>query len=133
MKNTRFFLSVLIIIFTLNLSAQEKKEYDFRTSPIGNKLQSEVGKDFRYVAFVIKGIKTPAQKQVLKKFLRKNPNFKRVSINTVNEFHGFINKKLSAQDVREILLSQGLDFRFDRYKFKGCYLNEQFEQNHLKK
>jgi len=133
MKKIKLIIGVFILLFTLNLSAQEKKEYDFRTSPIGNKLQSEVGKDFRYVAFVIKGIKTPAQKQVLKNILRKNPNFKRVSINTVNEFHGFINKKLSAQDVRQILLSQGFDFRFDKYKFKGCYLNEQFKQNHPKK
>jgi len=127
MKNTRFLLSALVIILTLSLSAQ-KQTYEFRTSPVSSKSQAEVGKDYYYVSFVIKGIKNEAQKKILQKSFSSNPQFKKVSINKVNEFHGFIHKSLDAHKVREILLAQGFDFKFDRYKFKGCYLNEQLKQ-----
>jgi len=127
MKKTRFLLSGLIILLTLNLSAQTKS-YEFRTSPVGKKEQATVGNNFYYVSFNIKYVKNDMQKESLIQFLTKNPNFKKVQINSANEFHGFINKKLNAKDVREILLSQNTDFKFDRYKFKGCYRNEELKQ-----
>jgi len=46
----------------------------------------------------------------------------------VNEFHGYVKKTMHAKDVRPLLLSQGVDFKFDQYKFKGCFRNEQLKQ-----
>jgi len=61
MKNTRFFLSGLVILLTLNLSAQTKS-YEFRTSPVGKKEQAAVGNNFYYVSFNIKYVKNDSAK-----------------------------------------------------------------------
>ena len=127
MRKIKFLGALLVVFLTLNLSAQ-KQTYEFRTSSVGGKLQSEVGENYRYIGFVIKDIKNDIQKKTLQKALSSNPLFKKVSINSVNEFHGFIHKSLKAQDVRKILLKQGVDFKFDRYKFEGCFANEQLKQ-----
>jgi len=120
-------LGVLGLLLVLNVSAQ-KQGYEFRTFPVNDKLQTEIGKDYRFVGFVVKGIKTEAQKQALQKSLSSNSQFKKVRINGVNEFHGFIQKDLKAVDVRKILQSQGFDFVFDKYKFKGDIMQEQYNQ-----
>jgi len=131
MKNIQFLLSGIIIFLTLSLSAQQRT-YEFKTSSVGEKLQSEVGSDFRFVSFNVKGIENNTQQKALLKTLEANTNFKRVSMNANHEFHGFINKELKAKDVRKILLAQGLDFKFDSHKFKGCYSNEQLKQEFKK-
>ena len=130
MKKLSILLGMLLFL-SFHLSAQ-KQSYTFRTSPVGGKLQSEIGKDYRFVGFVIQGIRNDIQKKTLQKALSSNPLFKRVSINSVNEFHGFIHNSLDAHKVRTILLAQGVDFKFDRFKFKGCYLNEELSQKHKK-
>jgi len=127
MKTLQFLIIGFILLTTLSLSAQ-KQTYEFRTSSVGGKLQSEVGKDYRYVGFVIKDIKNNIQKEALQKALSSNSLFQKIQINSVNEFHGFIHKSLKAQDVRKILLKQGVDFEFDQYKFKGLYRAEQLKQ-----
>ena len=129
----RKLLISISIIVSINSIFAQTATYDFRSYPVNSKLQAQVGPNFRYVAFVIKGIKTAAQKQTLKTFLSHNPNFKHFSINAVNEFHGFVNNQLKASDVRQILISQGFDFRFDKYKFTGCYLKEQLKSDYPKK
>jgi len=114
-------------MLTLNLSAQ-MQAYEFKTAPVGEKLQYEVGSEFQFVSFNIKDIKTSAQKVVLVKLLESNSNFKQVRISNSHEFHGFINKQLKAKDVREILIAQSVDFVFDKHKFKGNFMKEQRNQ-----
>jgi len=131
MKRVQFLLSVLGFLLVLNASAQ-KQGYEFRTSSVSAKSQLEVGQDYRYVEFVIKDLKTPMQKQALQKVLSANPQIKKGSINSVNEFHGFIHKDLKATDVRKILQAEGCDFKFDDNKFKGRFVNEELRQNFKK-
>ena len=128
MKKIQFLLSGLIIMLTLNLSAQNPPSYEFRASSVNSKLQSEVGQNYYYVGFVIQGIKNTVHKKALLQYLSSLPQFKKININEVNEFHGFIDKDLKAKDVREILRSQNVDFKFDKYKFKGLYQAEQLKQ-----
>jgi len=115
-------------MLTLSLSAQNPPSYEFRASSVNSKLQSEVGQNYYYVGFVIQGIKNTVHKKALLQYLSSLPQFKKININEVNEFHGFIDKGLKAKDVREILRSQNVDFRFDKYKFKGLYQAEQLKQ-----
>jgi len=127
MKTSQFLIIGFILFLTLNLSAQ-KQTYEFRTSPIKGKSQTEVGKDYRFVGFVIKGIKNDIQKKALQKTLSSNSKFKNVKINVVNEFHGYIHNSLKATDVRKILQAEGVDFKFDQYKFKSYHHKESLKR-----
>jgi len=131
MKKTELILLGFMILLSLSVFSQAK-DYEFKTRPVGEKLQYEVGSDFQFVSFNIKGIKTSSQKLALVNLLESNSNFKRVRISNSHEFHGFIHKSLKAQDVRGILLAQGFDFKFDKYKFKGNFINEQQLKKALK-
>ena len=125
----RELIILTMILISLASFSQEKSSYEFKTTTVVNKKsRSATEKDFYFVSFNIKYIKTPEQRNTLINKLESDSNFKQVKINTGNEFHGFIHNTLDAHKVREILLSYGVDFEFDKYKFKGCYMNEQLKQ-----
>jgi hypothetical protein len=128
----KYLLSLLMVFLgsSLLVQAQETYSYDFKSYPTKQnaKIKSSVGSDYYFVGFGIKGIKNDLQKKALERYFNANPNFKEVHINSVNEFHGYVKKTMHAKDVRPLLLSQGVDFKFDRYKFKGCYFKVAHQQ-----
>jgi len=126
-----FLLALAVLLMAEPVFSQEKKHsYDFKSYPAKQnaKIKSSVGSDYYFVGFGIKGIKNGLQKKALERYFNANPNFKKVRINSVSEFHGYVKKTMHAKDVRPLLLSQGVDFKFDQYKFKGCFRNEQLKQ-----
>ena len=134
MKKFRFLLGGLLILLTFSVSAQqhEKEGYDFKIPLMSEKMQAQVGENFHLVSFGILGIKSEMQRKMLVKTFSANPDFKNVRIDKSDVFYAFMDKKLDAKTVREILLAQGVDYKFDQYKFKGCYRNEVLKQNHKK-
>ena len=126
-----FLLALTVLLMAEPVFSQEKNHsYDFKSYPTKQnaKIKSSVGSDYYFVGFGIKGIKNDLQKKALERYFNANPNFKEVHINSVNEFHGYVKKTMHAKDVRPLLLSQGVDFKFDRYKFKGCYFKVAHQQ-----
>ena len=116
-----FFIILGFISFFTYLSAQNtdsnNNRFDFKKTKIAEKIQLEVGPDFRFVSFYIKGIKNATQRQALAHFFNSNPNFKKVSIASYNEFHGFIKKSVHAPEVQKMLQSQGVDMVISPDKF----------------
>ena len=129
----KYLLSLILFFGTMTLQAQESIQYDFRTAPETGAKTKVKGVDagYYYVSFNILGIKNAMQRKALERYFNANPNFKKVSINSGNEFHGWLKQSMHAKDVRPLLLAQGVDFKFDRYKFKGCYFKAAQQQRKL--
>jgi hypothetical protein len=111
---------IALIFFSISFfsfSQTEPKNFDFKKTEISEKTQAQVGRDFYFVSFYVKGIKTASQRKALSQFFNANPNFKRVSIASYNEFHGFVKNTVHASDVQSLLKSQGVDMVISKEKF----------------
>ena len=117
MKKTELILLGFMISLSLSVFSQSR-DYEFKTTPVGEKLQYEVGSDFQFVSFNTQGIKSDIQQKTSVKRLNANLDFKKVSMNSSHQFQGFINKELKSKEVRKILLAEGVDFKVDRHHFK---------------